>query len=381
MFTQSDLYLFTFRRVKLKHLFTILLLSLFLFAVGCNKDDNPVNNNNNNDIPADPTNVTVPATVINNVTPTATFGKSSTNNSRIQMNMTGLVNPVTNQPLALVAQQNIFVTEDNTVKGLKVTKVGSGTTLKADIVFTIDISGSMGEEADSVAASIIKFAQKLQASGLDVQFACVGYYGYVAGAINFTNSQNLETYLNRSYGTYRAEGFSGSDSASLANNANTFSGNHGYYDEDGVVGILFANQYFSWRNGAQKIFINFTDESTQPSGLTEWSTSAVCAQLGGAATVHTVWSGSADTANAYSWTPLQDERPWDMSKCTGGTVVLVPYDATGLDLSTLPVTGALSNSYLVEFMTSNPNSSHTVVITIKEGNSADGKRVYTNITY
>ncbi|MBZ0199888.1 MAG: VWA domain-containing protein, partial [Ignavibacteriaceae bacterium] len=361
----------------MKKLLTIFAVFLFLFAVGCNKDDNPVNNDNTGDIPADPTNIAVPATVINNVTPTATFGKAATDPSRIQMNMTGLVNPVTNLPLSLVAQQNLFITEDGTVKGLKVTKVGSGATLKADIVFTIDISGSMGEEADSVASSIIKFAQKLQASGLDVQFACVGFYGNVDGAINFTNSTKLETYLNRSYGVYRAQGFSGTDSASLQNYALTFHGSHGTYAENGVVGILFANQYFSWRTGAQKIFINFTDESTQPSGLAQWSTSAICSQLGGAATVHTVWSGSADTANAYYWTPLQNERPWDMSKCTGGTVVLVPSNATGLDLSNLPVTGALSNSYLVEFKTSNATGTHNVIITIKEGTTADSKRVYT----
>jgi len=361
----------------MKKFFSIFFLIVILFA-GCKKDENPVNPGT--DIPADPTNVTVPLTTINNITPTAVFAKATSNASRIQMNLTGLVNPVTNQPITLSAQQNIYVTEDGKVKGLLVTKVGSGTTLKADIVFTIDVSGSMGEEADSVAASIIKFAQKLQSSGLDVQFGCVGYYGDVEGAINFTNAQKLETFLNRSYGTYRAEGFSGPDSAALQNNASTFHGNHGTSDENGVVGILFANKHFSWRQGAQKIFVNFTDESTQPTNIAQWATQEICSKLGGAATVHTVWSGDADTANAYYWTPLQDERPWDMSKCTGGTVVLVPYDATGLDLSKLPVTGALSNSYLVEFMTSNSNGSHTVEITVKETN-ADGKRVYQNITY
>ncbi len=361
---------------KISYLF---IFSVILFMAGCSKDDNPVTPGNN-DIPADPTNITVPVTVINNITPTAIFTKASTNPSRIQMNLTGLVNPLTLQPLTLTAQQNLFVTEDGKVKGLKVTKVGSGTTLKADIVFTIDISGSMGEEADSVAGSIIKFAQKLQASGLDVQFGCVGYYGDVEGAINFTNAQNLEKFLNRSTGTYRAYGFSGPDSARFEDSAYTFHGNHGTYDENGITGIFFANKFFSWRAGAQKIFINFTDESIQPSNLQEWSTAELCSRLGGAATVHTVWSGDSDTANAYIWTTLQDERPWDLSKCTGGTVVLVPYDATGLDLSTLPVTGALSNSYLVEFMTSNASGTHNVIITIKE-QTVDGKREYNNLTY
>jgi len=365
----------------MKKLFTIVVLFFILLAGGCKKSSDPVTVDLLTDIPSDPTNVSVPAPIINNVTPTATFAKSSNEPTRIQMNMTGLVNPTTNQPLLLVAQQNLFITEDGTVKGLKVTKVGSGTTLKADIVFTVDISGSMDQEADSIASSIIKFAQKLQSSGLDVQFGSVGFYGDVEGAMNFTTAQKLETYLNRSSGTYRARGFSGSDSASLTNYASNFHGSHGSYDEDGVVGILFANQYFSWRSGAQKIFVNFTDESTQPSGLSQWSTSEIAKQLGGAATVHTVWSGDADTANAYTWTTLYDERPWDLSRVTGGTVVLIPYDAVGLDLSKLPVTGALSNSYLVEYKTVDANGIHTVVVTIKEGTTVDGRRVYTNIRY
>ena len=54
---------------------------------------------------------------------------------------------------------------------------------------------------------------------------------------------------------------------------------------------------------------------------------------------------------------------------------IVPGDASGLDLSALPVTGALSNSYLIEFLTSGATSAHTVEVTIKE-NNADGKRTY-----
>jgi hypothetical protein len=46
----------------------------------------------------------------------------------------------------------------------------------------------MGAEADSIAASIIKFAQVLQASGLDVRFAVVGYDGWTNGGINFSNA-------------------------------------------------------------------------------------------------------------------------------------------------------------------------------------------------
>jgi hypothetical protein len=364
----------------MKKIFTIFLAALFLFVIGCKNDENPVNSTN--DIPADPTNVTVPQTTVNNVTPTSTFNKSSGNSSRIQMNMTGLVNPITNQPISFVAQQNLFVTEDGSVKGLKVTKVGTGNVLKADIVFTVDNSGSMGQEADSVAASIINFANFLQSSGLDVKFAVVGYDGNVNGAINFTNANAISAYLNKDgySGTYRTIGFSGSDSAALETKAYSFAS--GVYGENGTVGVLFADSNFSWRAGAQRVFVNFTDESTQPDYNLVWTTQKMCNLMSGKATIHTVYSGPADTSSGLNgqWNNY-NERPWLMSLCSGGTVKFIPQDASGLDLKNLPVAGALSNSYLVEFITSNPNGTHTVEIIIKEGNSADGKRTYKNITY
>ncbi len=363
----------------MKKLLLILSLISFLYFFGCSKDNNPVTTEDNSDIPADPTNVTVPTTTINNILPTANFAKPNTSSSRIQMNLTGIINPVTNQPIQLTAQSNLFITEDSKVKGIKVSKVGGSTTLKADVVFTVDNSGSMDDEADSIAGSIIKFSQVLQSSGLDVRFAVVGFqYGDVNGGINFTTAQAIGTYLNRSYGTYRTEGFSGSDSASFEQKSRTFGS--GVYDEDGILAIFFADSNYTWRSDAQRVFINFTDEPTQPNGLFDWSTESMCNKLSGKITVHTVWSGDADTANAYYWQKLYDERPWDMSTCTGGTFVQINSNGTGLDLSKLPVTGALSNSYLVEFVTADPNAAHSVIITIKESN-ADGKRVYSNITY
>ncbi len=99
----------------------------------------------------------------------------------------------------------------------------------------------------------------------------------------------------------------------------------------------------------------------------------MCGLISGKATVHTVYS--RDTSY-YSYSST-DERPWRMSECTGGTVKFINESATGLDLSTLPVTGALTNSYLVEYF--NPDTQfkqHTVVIIVYE-QGADGQRAYT----
>jgi len=368
-------------------------VSLFLLAIGCKKKDNPVDTPTSNDIPADPANVTVPATVINNVTPTATFAKSSTDASRIQMNLTGLVNPVTNQPLSLVAQQNIFVSEDGTVKGLKVTKVSTGTQLKADICFIVDNSGSMSEEADSIASGIIKFANYLQQAGLDVKFSVVGHYGYINGGINFTDATTLSSYLNRSgyTGTSRTVGFSGTDQTALETNSNSFNNSSGVNNENSVTACVFADTYYTWRSGAQRVFVAFTDEGTQPEG-TQYNTAYLLTRFAGKATVHTVfsisdshWNGSVpDTTQEwenYSAWDSYYERPWKMSVGTGGTIKFIHSNANDLDLISLPVAGALSNSYLVEYITVDANGIHTVVITIKEGTTADGKRIYTNIRY
>lgn len=350
-----------------------------LFSCG---EDSTEPKNLNSDIPANPQNIQVPATVFNNIIPSATFEKTAGNENRIKVNLLGLVNPNTLQPLELSADYtssdyNTFLTEDDILKGIKLTKVGSGTVLKTDIVFVVDNSGSMDQEADSVAASIIDFANFLSNSGLDAVFGCVGYYGNVNGAINLTDVSNLSNYLNRSYGTYRTYGFSGPDSAMLETAAYGYAS--GVYNENGVVGILFADSLFAWRVGSQRVFINFTDEPTQPSNLYDWSTAYLCSYMLGRATVHTVFSEDTTYYSSY-WQDLVNERPWKMSECTGGTVKFVDSYASNLDLTNLPVSGALANSYLLEFVTSSPADSHTVIITIKESD-ADGKIVYKGIIY
>ena len=105
----------------------------------------------------------------------------------------------------------------------------------------------------------------------------------------------------------------------------------------------------------------------------------MCEKLLGKATVHTVFSEDT-TLSSGNWVNLWEERPWDMSKCTGGTVKFVSNDASDLNLIDLPVTGALSNSYLVEYVTSSASGTHTVVITVSTS-TADGRIEYTDKSY
>lgn len=356
-----------------------LVVMLGLFVTSCKKDDEPTSGGaDNSDIPADPGG-SAPATTLNNVVPAATFAKTSGNESRIRVNMLGILDPTTGSPINFAANSNVFVTEDNVLQGIKVSAASTGSTLLADVVFAVDNSGSMGQEADSVAAKIIDFVNFLAASGLDLRVGAVGYdvSGNISGAINLTTATLLNAYLTRpgNTGTSRTVGFSGADSARLSTAASTFA--NGLSDENGIAAVWFADSLFSWRNSAQRVYVNFTDEPTQPNNIAYWSTQQLCLRwLPTKGTIHTVYS--ADTSG--SWLDLVRERPWALSTCTGGTIKFIPSNAAGLDLRTLPVTGALASSRLIEFVSSNPSAPHTVVITVKTS-TADGKTTFNSITY
>jgi hypothetical protein len=356
-----------------KLLLIIMLVFTSLIYFSCDTAENP--EDKNKDIPSDPTGVTVPTPTKNNVLPSASFTSAG---SRVKLNLLGLIDPTTNQPLTLSYNasnpqaSNIFVEEDGIVQGLKVTKVSTGNVLTADIVFLVDNSGSMGQEADSVATSIIAFANFLQASGLDVKFAIVGYDGEVNGGINFTNAQTLSAYLDRETGTDRTYYFAGPDSAALTTRAYAF----GYAGgENGVIAAIFADSVYGWRAGAQRVFINFTDEPTQSLSDGTWNNAMGCSLLSGKATVHTIFSADS---TSYSW-DSDDERPWELSTCTGGTIKFIPTNAEGLNLKDLPVAGALANSYLVEYVSAKTGVAHTVKVTVYTS-TADGVQTF-NVTY
>lgn len=359
---------------KLLLILALVFTSLVYFS--CDTTEDPADTS---DIPGDPTGVTVPTPTKNNVLPSASF---TTAGSRVKLNLLGLIDPTTNQPLALTynasnpAASNIFVQEDGVVKGLKVSKVGTGNVLTADVVFLVDNSGSMGQEADSVAKSIIDFATYLQASGLDVKFAVVGFSvsGDINGGINFTNAQTLSSYLDRNTGTSRTMYFAGPDSAALTTRADNF----GYAgDENGVMAAIFADSVYGWRSGAQRVMVMFTDEPTQSNGV-EWTNAVGCGLLSGKATVHTVFSGDTTYYNSTYWNQYNEE-PAAISRCTGGTIKYIPEDAAGLNLKDLPVAGALANSYLVEYVSGKTGVAHTVKVTVYTS-TADGVQTF-NVTY
>lgn len=369
----------------LPKLLLAIIVALSFSLSACDDDDNG-SSEPNDDIPADPGG-SAPTVEVGNLSksiPNVAFNKSTGDPKRIQINMGGIKDPVTDTFIELIPNETIFVTEDGVLQGIRVTKASETSSLSldrtsaifaADVVFTVDNSGSMSQEADSIAARIIDFVEFLNNSGLDILVGCVGYSGSVNGAINLTDKISLENYLNRSFGTSRTRGFAGPDSLALDTTAYNYAS--GIYGENGVVGITFADTMFDWRSASQRVYINFTDEPTQPNGQYWYSSQGLCDRWTGRGTIHTVWSGG-DTNR--TWTPLFSENPYDLTACTGGTWDSVATNASDLDLTTIPVTGVLSESVLIEYETESPDSMHTVKITVKKG-SSDGEKLFEGIFY
>lgn len=270
----------------------------------------------------------------------------------MRLDMTGIQDKQSLEWIRLLgtaeAGQNVWLELDGTPKGIKVfnTIDDADKTVPVDLVFLVDNSGSMSEEADVIARDIVSWAERLSNSGIDIRFGCVGYDGEITGALNITTVEELDNYLtgrNRR-GTYRTEGFVGND-----NDVTLFYERKGSYrtggsssNECGMAALRFANDLFAFRRKANRVYVNFTDEPNQPAGIsrfsveslkTDWDTSY--------GTIHTVFS-SSQSNDRYECNAL-------MSEYTGGTVIYTNNRFTGVSLDALPVSDAMMNSYIIRF--------------------------------
>lgn len=298
----------------------------------------------------------------------------------ISIDMTGVQNPAggwmelfgTNSP-----DQNIWVTVDGKPKGiLVINNAGNNSNARAvDLVFLVDNSGSMGQEADAVARDIVAWAQELANSGLDIRFGCVGYESGVNGALNLTGLTEISAYLNRGSGVGRTKGYGGSDASALSSAASRYHQSRG---ECGAEALHFANENFSFRSGANRIYVNFTDEPNQPGSYTQNSVEYFKSQENwntAQGTVHTVYSDANKNVT---------EKPWLLSEYTGGTTLYANSSFTGVSLSALPVTGAMTNSYIIKFLDTSDltDGTHTIVVTIKsKDGSVRAEKIFVNVKF
>ncbi|MFV0538539.1 MAG: VWA domain-containing protein [Dysgonomonas sp.] len=360
--------------LKLMLLFASVLL-FSLFSASCSSDDD-----NKSDIPSD--NQADPNPEIdktNTFIPNAQFSTSG-NSVEIEVNLTGIQHPETQEWLKLFGtteiNQNVWVEVDGQPKGIVVVNKASDPNRKllVDLVFTVDNSSSMGQEADSVANSIVKWATKLDNKGFDIRFGCVGFGYYyndnTTGGIDFTDLDGINTFLNREgkKGITRTVGFEGPEAERLKEASKDYKRAR---DECGAEAIRFADENFTFRTGANRIYVNFTDEPNQPKNYEEISVEFFANQENwntAQGTIHTVYSASPN----FTQTALYREYPWLMSEYTGGTTIYAPSNFANVSLDTLPVTGAMENSYIIRFNNNSQvtDGQHEVKVTIL---STDGK--------
>lgn len=383
----------------------MLALAVTGFALGstsCLSDGEDtiiVENGNPTDIPSDSQADPNPSVTTNNATiPNIQYATVDEDGvSVLRIDMTGIQDQSTLEWLRLLGTgekgQNVWVEVDGKPKGVKVYNTAddeNATSVPVDLVFLVDNSGSMSDEANAIARDITSWAQKLEASGLDIHFGCVGYggnvgannYSYleaaygVTGALNLTSYDVISEYLNErgETGTSRTKGFYGHDGTKLAQIASNseYSKAGG---ECGVQALRFADENFTFTDNSNRIYINFTDDANYHGGSEALSTDYIeddWNSLQG--TIHTVFSGSRASAESQS----HGDAPWLMSEYTGGTVINTNSSFTGVTLESLPVSDAMMNSYIIrftnieEFMDGQP---HEVRITVYNG-SVQAERVF-----
>lgn len=278
----------------------------------------------------------------------------------VRFDMTGIQSPTTKEWLRLRGtdysdsdEQNAWVEVDDKPKYVYISNLidEKDHIIKNDFIFLVDNSKSMADEADRIAADIAEWAANLSET-LDVRFACVGYDGKITGAIDFCSYEELTAYLNRESleGINRTMGFEGANAEDLEQKKTDYDGIMNR--ECSMAPLLYANDLFSFREGANRIYVNFTDELTYKYGdrssveflksQDNWNTSQ--------GTIHTVFSNSIEAAEddkANVENREKYEHPWLMSEYTGGTVIFTDKAFTGVTLDMLPVTDAMKNSYVL----------------------------------
>ncbi len=378
--------------MKKSYLVTLLFLSGILLVSSCSKDsDKP------SVIPADP-GTPVPTTMVNNLnTSISNPAVKSEGDGVISISLLGIKDPITGNFIDLKgtgSDQTIWIEEDGVNKGILVEKVNrmkSAGNYPVDAVFIVDNSGSMDEEADSIASQISSFASFLEANGIDLRVGCVGQYGEITGALNITTVDKLKTYLNKYSGTSRTSYYDGADALTLETNAETFcSGYNG--EENAIPSLLFADKYFSWRPGAARFYITFTDEALQPSGSVfdlpefkskwKYSNGIVNSVF---SLEDSYWSGGQpDTSYCYEnyteWNLTDAVRPWELAKHSGGAQMFIHSDCKDLDLKKLEATVQLSESVVAKFKTTSGSAKHTLKLVIKNG-ASDGFRIINDVSY
>lgn len=354
--------------------------------------------------------------------PDCSFGKSAANEKICAVNIPGM--KVNGEYVQLagtgMAGQTVWLTVNGKEKGCYVVPKddADGEKLMLDIVFLVDNSSTMADEANNVAKGMKAWYDHLSSQpNLDVKVGSVGFaYMYdnyspiqsvnigtgVSGALDMTGGTEFDAYLNQrkridgnpATGTQRTQGFGGSNAADLFESAKTL--NAAAAPSEGecvVIALKYADRYFNWRQGANRIYVVFTDIYNYAT-KEGYRVADIDKSFNG--TVYTVWSESKPSYLGS----VTEQNPWWLSINTGavlekdalktgnGGVLYVNSTASDLDLiNNFDVTGVALNTRTVQFYAAEEsdgvaNGKHRVKVTVcdKTGKLV-GVREYSNVTF
>ncbi|NOY61226.1 MAG: VWA domain-containing protein [Calditrichaeota bacterium] len=146
-------------------------------------------------------------------------------------------NDTTDRKLLGLRRENIFLYENNVrINEFSFGKDTTGGAGAADIIFVLDVTGSMGGEIDKVKDNIIEFADSLNFRGVDFRLGLVTFLDNIENIYPFTRSaQYFQTLVGQQYA-------------------------HGGGDapENSLEALEKASQY-DFRNDAKRIAIWITD--------------------------------------------------------------------------------------------------------------------------
>jgi len=220
-----------------------------------------------------------------------------------------------------------------------------------DMVFIMDNTGSMSSRIIAVKNSIASFAASIEAAGINVKFGVVSFGDDPSetSTLNLpASASQVSTWLST------VEGVSGGDTP-----------------ENPVDAVMNAYNGFSWRSGAQKIFVVITDNPCHQGGdgttFTSRNVSSVEASLFGKATVYAVspkidsgvsgpwgYSGTGDIrwlSDGYGWFDGVTAASYEAVKPhlgTGGKWIELP-GSGDIDLNALNISATVTKGYTVKF--------------------------------
>jgi Mg-chelatase subunit ChlD len=174
----------------------------------------------------------------------------------------------TNQKFYSLRSQNVFLYENGSrIQNFTLQKDTSGGVNALDLIFVLDVTGSMGGTIDGVKNNIIEFADSLKKRGVDYRLGMVTFLDEIENVYDFTNDVNAFKQL-----------------VSLQNA-------HGGGDapENSLEALYRATQY-PFRNEANRVVIWITDITYHENNVVTPRTKAqvVNALLNSDVTVHAI---------------------------------------------------------------------------------------------